>query len=157
MVALAHESLRPLLAEPTPEESVLARSAARSLAHALDPETSEGTVRLVTGGEAETVEIPASALRLFLQVLNQMAEGNAITLVPVHYELTTQEAADILNVSRPYLIRQLEEGKIPFNRVGNRRRVRFKDLLAYKAAQNREREEALQELAKQAQELGMGY
>ncbi|MEI6350912.1 MAG: helix-turn-helix domain-containing protein [Verrucomicrobiota bacterium] len=158
MVALVHESHRRALAAPTPEDTVLARSAARSLAHTLDPQASAASVRLVADGDAtETVEVPASALRLFLQILTQMAEGNAVTLVPVHHELTTQEAADLLNVSRPYLIRQLEAGKIPFNRVGNRRRVRFKDLLAYKAEQNRTREDVLQELAAQAQELGMGY
>lgn len=107
--------------------------------------------------QAHRVELPTSALRLLVNILAELAEGNAVKVVPVHAELTTQEAADMLNVSRPHLVKLLEEGALPFHRAGKHRRVRFADLMQFKAARERDSEQAMLELAKQAQELGMGY
>lgn len=107
--------------------------------------------------QAHQVELPTSALRLLVDILAELADGNAVKVVPVHAELTTQEAADLLNVSRPHLVKLLEEGMLPFHRTGKHRRVRFADLMLFKGHRDHAGEQAMEELAKQAQELGMGY
>src|SRR5687768_15708031 len=112
---------------PTNETAVSAESALRSLQEQLP--ASQEQVPLRVDSSSTTVVVPRVAIDLFMRVLAELANGNAVTIVPVHAELTTQQAADLLNVSRPYLVKVLDEGKIPFTRVGNRRRVLFSDLL----------------------------
>jgi len=107
-------------------------------------------------GEAE-VPIPEIAFRLLELILGAMAQGHAIALSPVDREVSTQKGADLLNVSRPHLIKLLESGRIPFRKVGSHRRVRLADLLEYKARMDAEAERAFAELVQQGQELGMGY
>jgi len=115
------------------------------------------TFQIREGKEKESVVIPAAAARLFKDILTQMSEGNTVTILPLQVELTTQQAADLLNVSRPYLVRLLDDGKIPCRKVGTHRRIYAKDVLDYKRAIDADRNRALNELAKQAQELNMGY
>lgn len=107
--------------------------------------------------QAHEVELPTSALRLLVDILAELADGNAVQVVPVHAELTTQEAADLLNVSRPHLVKLLEDGVLPFRKTGKHRRVRFADLMQFKDQRDKASERAMEELAKQAQELGLGY
>ena len=107
--------------------------------------------------QAHQVELPTSALRLLVDILAELAEGNAVKVVPVHAELTTQEAADLLNVSRPHLVKLLEDGELAFHKTGKHRRIRFADLMQFKAKRELASEKAMAQLAKQAQELGMGY
>lgn len=107
--------------------------------------------------EAHLVELPTTALRLLVDILAELADGNAVKVVPIHTELTTQEAADLLNVSRPHLVKLLETHALPFHKTGKHRRVRFADLMRYKAERERTSEEAMAALAKQAQDLGLGY
>jgi len=106
---------------------------------------------------SQKLSLPASAIRLLLDLLTEMAAGNAVTLIPVHAQLTTQQAADVLNVSRPFLVSLLEEGKIPHVKVGTHRRILFEDLMRYKNSVDRERRKALDELVTQSEALGMGY
>ncbi len=107
--------------------------------------------------QAHQIELPTSALRLLIDILAELSDGNAVKVVPVHAELTTQEAADMLNVSRPHLVKLLEEGQLTFHRTGKHRRVLFADLMAFKERRDQGSREAMAALAQQAQELGMGY
>lgn len=143
---------------PTPEVTEQAKSALRALSE-LTPKQPAPLIRVQPGGDDEgvSVTVPREAFELFLEVLGQMANGNAVTIVPVHAELTTKQAADILNVSRPFLLRLLEEGQIPFRLVGSHRRIKFADLMAFKDADDKRRREALDELTDEAQKLGLGY
>ncbi len=143
---------------PTEADAQLARESSRRLAtHQLGRQSSVRIQLVDAGAEAEPVAVPASALRLFLHLLEEMSQGNAVTLIPSHAELTTQQAADLLNVSRPYVVKLLEEGKIPFRTVGKYRRVRFDDLMAFKRKDDEARAKVLDQLTAEAQELGMGY
>jgi excisionase family DNA binding protein len=140
---------------PTDAEAHLARTSSRLLAACMGHGE---TARLrVIDGDQGIIEIPVSALRLLIDILAQMAEGNGVTIVPVHAELTTQQAADFLNVSRPYLVGLLEGKELPFHKVGTHRRVLFKDLLAYRERSRLDMDQALDQLAQQAQEHGLGY
>jgi excisionase family DNA binding protein len=143
---------------PTPDESRLAEESSRRLARfiAMKP-ASPFRLSILSDDSPEEVSIPASAFRLLNDILTHMAKGNAVTLTPVHAELTTQQAADILNVSRPFLIEQLEKKLIPYRKVGTHRRILFKDVIDYKESMDRQRLKALDELSAQAQELDMGY
>jgi excisionase family DNA binding protein len=143
---------------PSEADAVLARESSRRLAtHKLAKRSSVRIQLLDDDEEAETVAVPASALRLFLHLLTEMSQGKAVTLIPTHAELTTQQAADLLNVSRPYLVKILDEGKIPCRTVGKYRRVRFDDLMAFKRKDDDARARVLEQLTAEAQELGMGY
>ena len=143
---------------PTEADTELARESSRLLAtHHLASRPSVRIQVLGDGEAASTVAVPASALRLFLHILAEMAQGNAVTLIPRHAELTTQQAAELLSVSRPYLVKLLDEGKIPCRTVGKYRRVRFDDLMAYKQKDDEARAKILDQLTAEAQELGMGY
>ena len=143
---------------PSEADALLARESSRRLAtRKLGRKSSIRIQVLDDGEEAETVSVPASALRLFLHLLTEMAQGNAVSLIPTHAELTTQQAADLLNVSRPYVVKLLDEGRIPSRTVGKYRRVRFDDLMAFKRKDDDARAKVLDQLTTEAQELGMGY
>jgi excisionase family DNA binding protein len=137
---------------PTADDARLAQACSRRLVPFVNR-----NLRIRVADADETMELPAAAVRLLVDLLSAMAEGNAVTLIPIHAELTTQRAADLLGVSRPFLVKQLEENAIPFRKVGTHRRVLFRDLVAYKREMDRKRLEVLEELAAEARKLGMGY
>ncbi len=143
---------------PTREEALLARACSQGLSAVIDTRSEAQDITLTDReGVAHKVSIPVSALRLFVELLTQLGEGNMVKLVPIHAELTTQEAADLLNISRPTLIKLLDEGALPYHRVGNRRKILFSELQAYKRQIEEERLAALDELGSLDQDLGMGY
>lgn len=137
---------------PTETDAQLAKESSRILA----PKVQAGELRIHLE-DGQILTLPSAATRLLSHILTEMAEGNAVNLIPVHAEMTTQEAADYLNVSRPYLVGLLKAGQIPCRKVGTHRRVQFKDVKAYKDHIDREREKALDSLAAEAQDLNMGY
>ncbi|MFM2404391.1 MAG: hypothetical protein RL223_2271 [Pseudomonadota bacterium] len=143
---------------PAAREVAAATQGQRTLAAFLSTEHETQRIQIFDDrNEAHAVELPTSALRLLVDILSELAEGNAVKVVPIHAELTSQDAADMLNVSRPHLVKLLESGALPFHKAGKHRRVRFSDLMAYKAAQEQRSAAAMEELAAQAQALQMGY
>jgi excisionase family DNA binding protein len=141
--------------EPTPADADLARE----LRQALGGGKGGGTLRLTfaADGRERTVEVRPDEVPALAEFLTLVAARQPVAVLPAGRELSTQQAADLLGVSRPYLIGLLERGEIPYRTVGTWRRVRLADLLAYKQKSRARSEAALQELADQAQELGLGY
>jgi len=146
-------TLRDMASLPNSEEVGLARTSAQELSVLLAqmPKAERAHVKI----DDRALILPRQALALLRDLLSEMAQGNAVTIVPTHAELTTQEAANILNVSRPYLIKLLEAGEIAYHKVNKHRRIRFDDLISYKKQQALQSSLALDELAQQSQELAM--
>jgi excisionase family DNA binding protein len=139
---------------PSEADAVLARESARLLVPQLAKANGSMQLRIGEPG-GDVVTIPTAAFRLLVTILAHMASGNAIRIIPHQAELTTQEAAELLNVSRPYLVRLLDEGRMPSHRVGTHRRVLFKDVMSYKNEHRRARQAVLKKLSDLDQELGL--
>ena len=139
---------------PKDNDAQLSKESSRILAPLLNSAAPHLKI-IEQDGTEQTVVIPAAAYRLLVDVLTQMSQGNAVTLIPIHAELTTQEAADLLNVSRPYLIKQIEAGDIPHHKIGRHRRIRFDDLMVYKDRMDIARSLALDELVAQSEAMGL--
>jgi excisionase family DNA binding protein len=155
MPTLLGESIGPVA--PTEEDAVLAKESSRRLVQLLGHARDFRVQPRGNGKAAEPVALPLLAVRLLAEILTQMAQGNAVTLIPIHAELTTQQAADLLNVSRPFLVKLLEQDRIPYRKVGKHRRIRFADVLTFKQRSDDARAAALQRLVEEGQELDMGY
>ena len=141
---------------PTPQEAEEAKITSRALSKYAINERLH--IKIAgNNNDSDDLILPGYAINLLLDILTEMSKGNAITVMPIHAELSTQETAEFLNVSRPHLVDMLEQGKIPFRKVGAHRRVMAKDVIDYKQRLDADRLKALDELAAQAQELDMGY
>lgn len=115
------------------EEIALARQGSQDLSAIMKTNGEAQQLNVIDkSGETHEVQVPASALKLMIEVLTQLGQGNSVRITPIHAELTTQEAADILNMSRPTLIKLLDSGKLAYFRKGNRRKVAYVDVIAYK-------------------------
>lgn len=137
---------------PSTDDSRIAKRSSKTLSQYVSRNLS-----IRVNATNDEIELPEVAVRLLVDILTNMAEGNAVTLIPVHAELTTKQAADILGVSRPFLIRLLEDGAIPYRKVGTHRRVYFNDVQAYKNRITKERQSVLTQLVEEAQALDIGY
>jgi excisionase family DNA binding protein len=136
---------------PTREEAEKARKAAALLARHT---TKQGALSLrLKQGLDGALELPPAVSRLVLDLLLSIGKGEAVTLVPFGGELSTQQAADLLNVSRPFLVKLLESNTIPHHKVGSHRRIRAEDVLAFKRRRDGKRSEALGRLARLGQEI----
>jgi excisionase family DNA binding protein len=157
MTTIATDSQEPVA--PTEEDSRLARESIERLARLRAFRSKRRRVRYrveTENGPEDSVAIPAAAAVLLERILAEMAQGNSVTLMSVHAELTTQQAADILKVSRPFLVERLEKGEIPFRLVGTHRRIRLADVMRFKEQSDRRRLDALEKLAALDQALGRG-
>ncbi|MDO8861013.1 helix-turn-helix domain-containing protein [Haliea sp. E1-2-M8] len=141
---------------PNPDEVEQAKVSSRTLSKYAGVDRVQLTLK-VDSQPTEDLILPGHVLQILLEVLSEMSKGNAISLVPHHHELSTQEAANLLNVSRPFLVGLLEQGKIPFRKVGTHRRVLLKDVMAYKERTDQQRKASLDELTALSQKEGMGY
>lgn len=149
-------TLSNLIHLPTVQETEQAKITSRTLSKYAQSERLH--IKIAShNNEPDDLILPGYALNLLLEILTEISKGNAITVMPIHAELSTQETAELLNVSRPHLVDLLEQGKIPFRKVGTHRRILAKDVFDYKQHVDANRLKALGELAAQAQELGMGY
>jgi excisionase family DNA binding protein len=142
------------LSLPDPDDARKAELIGKELSSLIEVQDG-GEVKLVFRGEDREVELPfpIPAFNLLLRIMEQMAIGNSVTLIPIHAQLTTQEAADLLNVSRPFVVKLLKEGEIPCIKVGAHRRVLFEDLMAYKEEMLKESVQARKDLAQLGQEV----
>ncbi|GAA3960297.1 excisionase family DNA-binding protein [Allohahella marinimesophila] len=143
---------------PSAEEASIAKVSSQELSAFISTKAVTQTLSITDAeGVAHLVNMPVSALRLLVNVLTELGDGHTVKLVPVHSELTTQEGADLLNISRPTFVKLLDEGKIPFSYAGNRRKVRFADVRHYQEHLEAQRLATLEELSALDQELGLGY
>lgn len=140
---------------PDSQAAELARESSAALSKLLMNTPDQDRARVQMDGQ--DIVLPRHAIELLRNILTEMAQGNAVSIMPMHAEITTQEAANILNVSRPHLVKLLEDGQVEYVKVGTHRRIRFQDLMAYKHRRDQEASTAMQELVDQAQELEMGY
>jgi excisionase family DNA binding protein len=142
---------------PSKEDAILAGKALESLSKLVEGQRMPGMIPFASLSKFKELVMPIGIFELILELLNQAAQGHSVTIIPSNKEFTTQEAADLLNVSRPFVIKLLEDGKIPFHKVGAHRRIKARDLMTYRRESEKESLEAFQELAKLSQKMGLGY
>lgn len=143
---------------PSSEEIALAKLSSQELSAVIESNGEAQKINVVDKlGNFHEVTLPASALNMMVEVLTQLGQGNSVSITPIHAELTTQEGADMLNMSRPTFIKLLNSGEIPFSRTGNRRKVPFAAVMEYKQRLENQRLAALAELSELDQAMGMGY
>ncbi len=148
-----------LIQKITKSDQKIALLSAKILADSEDQaiKDKDEVIKLKIQGSDEVVIIPLKALQLLNSILSNMAQGRSIALMPTDAEVSTQQAAEILNVSRPHVIKLLEKGEIPHKKVGSHRRILLQDILKFESTFKSDRRKKLDSLAKEAQELNLGY
>ncbi|MBK8276642.1 MAG: excisionase family DNA-binding protein [Nitrospira sp.] len=142
---------------PTAEDAALAKKARQALASHQDQFMGLHVQIVQKRKTPERLLLPPSAVPLLFAILDEMSVGNAVTLIPVHAELTTQEAADVLNVSHPFLMNLLDEQKIPYRKVDTHQRILYADLMRYKHQIDADRRATLDQVTHDAQTQKIGY
>lgn len=141
----------------SPAEQDLARAAQRCIMAALD-HSRAAAIKLTTDtGEQPPVEVPPAALKVIGQLLGALGQGQSVVVMPMDREFTTVEAAQFLNVSRPFVIKEMEAGRLPYRKVGTHRRVALHRLLDYHRRMREQQDQALEQMADNARELGLDY
>ncbi len=158
-IASTTKLMEPLIQKITKTDQKIAISSVKTLADSEGRATKNKNevVKLSIQGSDEEIAIPFTALKLLSAIINNMAQGKSIALMPTDAQITTQQAAEILNVSRPYVIKLLEKGEIPYIKVGSHRRILLQDILEYESKVRSDRRKKLDYLAKEAQQLNLGY
>lgn len=146
--------MTPVAAPPEQQAQVAALS--RALEGMVHPPKRRAPKCKLVGPKGESIALPESVFYVLERVVEVMARGDSITVVPVGREVTTQQAADLLNVSRQYLVRLLDEGRIAYRKTGKHRRLRIEDVLAFKETRDKDRRAGLRALSRMTEELG-GY
>ena len=139
------------------KDKEMVRVAQRCIMASLDHSRAAVITLTTDTGKHPTVELPPSALKLIGQLLGAMSEGRPIVLMPTEQELTTVEAANLLNVSRPFVIKEMDSGRLPHRKVGSHRRIALEDVLAYAQKMQTTQASALDRMAENAHELGLDY
>jgi excisionase family DNA binding protein len=150
-IMLAHRQLA-----PSAQDAAIARLSGQTLS-LFARQNRPLTLRVKDAEQEKPIELPAGAVALLVEILGAMAAGRGVTIIPENAELTTVQAAEVLNVSRPFLIKLLADGAIAHRKVGKHRRVRMEDVMAYKTKIDEQRSAVLDQLARDAQTQGMGY
>ncbi|KAB8332401.1 helix-turn-helix domain-containing protein [Scytonema tolypothrichoides VB-61278] len=144
-----------ILRHNVPIEAVKTEQEAQSIKQLEDILNKQGSQVKLIGTNGEQIDIPESLYQVLRHVVHAMASGQAVSLVPHSYEMTTQQAAEFLNVSRPYVVKLLEQGEIPYIKVGSHRRVCFEDLVRYKEQRDVKRSQLLKQLIEMSEEAGL--
>jgi len=116
-----------------------------------------GRPAILTGPDGAQIELPAAIYEALSIIADALRRGDAVSVIPLHHLLTTNQAADLLNVSRPYLLTLLKNGDIPYEYVGSHRRLRLGDVLTYREAREAQRQDALKEVVRHGEDLGLPY
>lgn len=140
-----------------PDEADLQERAAALVRRLRLRRVEDGTPPRLVTSDGEELDVPPALFGLLVAVAEELARGNGVSVLPLHRQLTTTEAAQLLNVSRPHVITLLERGELPFEKVGSHRRVRLADVLAYRQAQDQCRRDALDDMVRQGEDLSLEY
>ena len=156
-MATLHRERRLAPPDMTPDEAEMARLAQRFIVESLDHSRAAAITLTSDNGDAPSVSVPTKTLRFIADVLGALSERQPVVFMPAKLEVSTVEAANFLNVSRPFVIKEIDEGRLPHRKVGSHRRIAFEDLMRYANEMHARQREAMQRLSDNAAELGLDY
>ena len=156
-MATLHRERRFAPPDMTSDEAEMARLAQRFIVESLDHSRAAKITLTSDNGDAPSVSVPTKTLRFIADVLGALSERQPVVFMPAKREVSTVEAANFLNVSRPFVIKEIDEGRLPHRKVGSHRRIAFEDLMRYANEMHARQREAMQRLSDNAADLGLDY